>query len=68
LKTLNEKIPIHIIAGVNNNGSALIVRKDALSSGSLSGKTVAIPGFGTVQDIVLRMYAESIGVKVHLKK
>jgi len=63
LKRINEDIKIRIVAGVNNEGSAIVAR-DAKSLRELVGKKVAIPGFGTVQDFLLRKAAEKEGIKV----
>ncbi len=63
LKRVNDDVPIRIVAGVNNEGSAIVAR-DASSIKQLAGKKVAIPGFGTVQDFLLRMAAEKAGVAV----
>ncbi len=62
LKRVNDDIRIKIIAGANNEGSA-IVAKDAKSLEELAGKKVAIPGFGTVQDFLLRIAAEKAGLE-----
>lgn len=62
LKRVNDGISISIIAGANNEGSA-IVAKDAKSLEELAGKKVAIPGFGTVQDFLLRIAAEKAGLE-----
>jgi NitT/TauT family transport system substrate-binding protein len=63
LKRVNDDISISIIAGANNEGSA-IVAKDAKSLEELAGKKVAIPGFGTVQDFLLRIAAEKAGLEI----
>ena len=63
LKRVNDDVPIRIIAGVNNEGSAIVAR-DASSIKQLAGKKVAIPGFGTVQDFLLRMAAERAGITI----
>lgn len=67
LKRINDNIRISIIAGANSEGSA-IVAKDVSSIESsieeLAGKKVAIPGFGTVQDFLLRMVAERAGLRI----
>lgn len=59
---------IGIIAGVNYNGSALVVRKDSgiHSIKDLEGKTVAYPGFGTVQYFLVLMAAEKEDVSVEV--
>ncbi|MBO8179446.1 MAG: ABC transporter substrate-binding protein [Archaeoglobus sp.] len=63
LKRVNDNIGISIIAGANNEGSA-IVAKDVNSIEELAGKKVAIPGFGTVQDFLLRIAAEEAGLEI----
>ncbi len=63
LKRVNDDVRISIIAGANSEGSA-IVAKDASSIEELAGKKVAIPGFGTVQDFLLRMVAEKAGLEI----
>jgi len=68
LKSINEDISIKIIAGVNNNGSALVINKGLSKSGSLNNKVIATPGFGTVQDFIVRMYADDNNIKIELKK
>jgi NitT/TauT family transport system substrate-binding protein len=64
LKRINDDIRIRIIAGANNEGSAIVVREDIKNFEDLRGKTIAIPGFGTVQDLLLRIAAEKYGMKV----
>jgi len=64
LKRVNDDVRIKIIAGVNNEGSAIVVREGINSFEDLRGKTIAIPGFGTVQDFLLRIAAEEHGMKV----
>ncbi len=63
LKRINDNVKIRIIAGVNNEGSAIVVRKGINSFEDLKGKKIAIPGYGTVQDILLRIVAK----KYHLR-
>ncbi len=63
LKRINDGVDIRIVAGVNSEGSAIVAR-DAGSVRDLAGKKVAIPGFGTVQDFLLRMAAERAGIGV----
>ena len=63
LKRINEDIKIRIVAGVNNEGSAIVV-KGINSVQSLAGKKIAIPGFGTVQDFLLRMVVDKAGLKL----
>ncbi len=63
LKRINDDIRIRIVAGVNNEGSAIVVRGDINSPKDLAGKTVAIPGFGTVQDFLMRKVLSEGGLK-----
>ncbi|MFQ6001147.1 MAG: ABC transporter substrate-binding protein [Anaerolineae bacterium] len=69
LKRINDKTPIRVLAGANNVGSAIVVRSDSGidSLEGLAGKTIATPGFGTVQDTLLRMVAEQVGLTIQLK-
>jgi NitT/TauT family transport system substrate-binding protein len=55
LKRIEANVNITIVAGVNAEGSAIIARSDLVDVSDLEGKEVAIPGFGTVQDILLRI-------------
>jgi len=48
-------VDIQILASVNNEGSALIVRRGIGRIEDLKGKSVAIPMVGSIQDILLRM-------------
>lgn len=66
LKRINEDVKIKIVAGVNNEGSAIVVRNGVNSVKDLAGKRIAIPGFGTVQDFLLRMVANKTRLKVEV--
>lgn len=68
LKSINEKIPISIIGGANNNGSAIITSQELKKRGTLANSIIATPGFGTVQDLILRIYAAEEGIQVRLKE
>jgi len=53
----NQTAKVVAVAQVNTEGSAIVVSRDSLdikSLENLSGKTVAVPGYGTVQDFLLR--------------
>ncbi len=63
LKRVNDDVKIRIIAGANSEGSAIVARS-ANSIKELAGKKVAIPGFGTVQDFLLRIAAGKAGLKI----
>lgn len=61
------KSPKHeIISGAVNGGAVLVVRKDSgiNSIKDLAGKTVAIPTFGSTQDIALMKALKDAGLKV----
>ncbi|MDN5347141.1 MAG: sulfonate transport system substrate-binding protein [Clostridia bacterium] len=67
LKRVNDNIPIKVIAGANEEGSALVVKKEINSIKDLAGKTIAIPGVGTVQGFLLDRIAEQAGLEVQVK-
>jgi NitT/TauT family transport system substrate-binding protein len=61
------KNPAHeIVAGAVNGGAVLVVGKDSgiESVEDLAGKTVAIPTFGSTQDIALMKALQDAGLKV----
>ncbi|RLI76971.1 nitrate ABC transporter ATP-binding protein [Archaeoglobales archaeon] len=66
LKRINEDVKIRVVAGVNNEGSAIVVRDGINSVKDLAGKKIAIPGFGTVQDFLLRMVVDKAGLKLEV--
>ena len=53
---LNKAADVKIIAQANLEGSAIVVHKSSGIKGlqDLAGKTVAVPGYATVQDFLLR--------------
>ncbi len=61
-----KETTIKIIAGVNYEGSAIVIRSglDVNSMKDLEGKTLAYPGPGTVQHFLILMAAEQDGAKV----
>ncbi|MDI3488632.1 MAG: sulfonate transport system substrate-binding protein, partial [Methanosarcinales archaeon] len=69
LKRINDDVKIRIIAGANNEGSSIVVgaQSGINTPAQLAGKTIATPGFGTVQDFILRQLAEENGLRVVLK-
>ncbi|MHA1720200.1 MAG: ABC transporter substrate-binding protein [Promethearchaeota archaeon] len=60
----NPGANITVLAGVNVNGSALIVRNDpAIQNGSdLAGLKIAVPARNNMQDFILRMILNNSGV------
>ena len=69
LKRINDKTNIHIVAGANNEGSAIVVRADSdiYNTSDLQGKTIATPGVGTVQDFIVRQVASDENLTIVLK-
>lgn len=69
LKRLNDGIAIRAIGGSNNEGSAIVVGKNSSiqSVSDLAGKTVAIPGLGTVQGYILDLAARQNNLRLQAK-
>jgi len=69
LKRMNDGIPVRVIAGANNEGSAIVVGKNSAiqSVRDLAGKTVAIPGLGTVQGYILDLAARQNNLRLQAK-
>ncbi|MCZ7355772.1 MAG: ABC transporter substrate-binding protein [Candidatus Methanoperedens sp.] len=62
---INDNGKLYIISGVISGGTALVVRKDSdkHSINDLSGSTIATPGFGSIQDVVMRKMFEGFEIK-----
>jgi NitT/TauT family transport system substrate-binding protein len=62
--TANKSAKVKAVALANAEGSSIVVRKDSAISvvKDLAGKTVAIPGYSSVQDFLLRKALEAAGV------
>lgn len=60
----NRFASVKVVALANSEGSAIVVRKDSTIRDikDLSGKTVAIPGYSTVQDFLIRKVLERKGI------
>lgn len=69
LKRINDNIPINVIAGANNEGSGLVVRGDLSinTTADLKGKTIAVPGVGTVQYTLLEKALKEKGLRPVIK-
>jgi NitT/TauT family transport system substrate-binding protein len=69
LKRVNDDISINVIAGAVENGSGLVVGLDVDTSNitTLAGRTIAIPGIGTVQHAILEKLLEQAGLRSVLK-
>jgi len=55
---------VEVIAGMNNEGSIIVVANNITSLKDLSGKTVGFPGPGTIQHVLFLMAADKEGLKV----
>lgn len=55
---------VGVIAGMNNEGSVIVVANNITSLKELSGKTVGFPGPGTIQHVLFLMAADKEGLKV----
>ncbi len=62
---INNNGRVRIIGGVNSGGSSLIVRADSdiSSIDDLNGATIATPGFGSCQDVVMRKMFEGFEIR-----
>ncbi len=63
----NKTADVKVIAQVNKEGSAIVVRKNSKIKhiSQLAGKSIAIPGHSTVQDFLLRKALNKYGIKVN---
>jgi NitT/TauT family transport system substrate-binding protein len=55
---------VGVIAGMNDEGSVIVVARNITSLKDLRGKTVGYPGQGTIQHVLFLMAADKEGVKV----
>ncbi len=62
---INDNGKLYIVGGVNSGGTALVVRADSdiRSIDDMSGSTIATPGFGSIQDTVMRKMFEGFEIK-----
>lgn len=58
---------IRIVAGATSGGASLVVRPDITSPAQLKGKKIASPQTGGTQDVALRTYLLSQGLKTDLR-
>ncbi len=66
----NKTADVRVIAQVNKEGSAIVIKKDSKIKhfSQLSGRSIAIPGHSTVQDFLLRKALNKYGIKVNKVK
>ncbi len=55
---------VGVIAGMNDEGSVIVVASNITSLKDLEGKTVGYPGQGTIQHVLFLMEADKEGIKV----
>ncbi len=69
LKAVNDDVRTAVVAAANDEGSALITKpQDGINTLSdLDGKRVAIPGAGTMQDLLLQKLAAQQQLRVTIK-
>ena len=62
---VNENGNVYVINGLNSGGSSLIVRADSdiRSIDDLNGRTIATPGFGSIQDVILRKMFDEFTIR-----
>jgi NitT/TauT family transport system substrate-binding protein len=58
---------VTIVSLANTEGSAIIARSGINTIADLKGKTLASPGPGTIQDLMLRVFAQKYGLVVKPK-
>lgn len=66
LKSVNDRVPIAVVAGANQEGSALVTKAGIDRVEDLAGLRVAIPQVGTVQYVLLLELLERHGLKFRL--
>ncbi|GAA4479924.1 ABC transporter substrate-binding protein [Microbacterium panaciterrae] len=57
---------VRVIAGATSGGAALVVRDGITSASDLKGKTLASPQLGNTQDVALRTWLTSKGLKTNV--
>lgn len=60
----NDDARVGVIAGMNNEGSVIVVANNITSIRDLRGKTVGFPGPGTIQHVLFLMEADKEGLTV----
>jgi len=66
LKSVNDRVPIAVVAGANQEGSALVTKAGIDRVEDLAGLRVAVPQVGTVQYVLLLVLLERHGLKFRL--
>ena len=63
---LNDNGKLRVINGVNTGGTSLVVRADSNISSidDLNGSRIATPGFGSIQDVIMRKMFEGFEIEI----
>ncbi len=62
LRALSQGADLKIVASANLEGSALVARLDIENVRGLDGRTVGTPGLGTIQNAMLSMVENRLGI------
>lgn len=60
----NPGVQAKIVAQANSEGSAIVVSDEILTIDDLKGKTIGIPGEGTIQYLLLQVYLRDNGLEL----
>lgn len=62
---VNDNGKVFVISGLNSGGTSLVVsaNSDIQSIDDLTGSTIATPGFGSIQDVILRKMFDGFTIK-----
>lgn len=62
---VNDNGKVFVIGGLNSGGTSLVVSEDSdvRSIDDLTGSTIATPGFGSIQDVILRKMFDGFTIK-----
>ena len=62
---VNDNGKVFVISGLNSGGTSLVVSADSniRSIDDLTGSTIATPGFGSIQDVILRKMFDGFAIK-----
>jgi NitT/TauT family transport system substrate-binding protein len=62
---VNDNAKVYVINGLNSGGTSLVVRADSdiHSIDDLNGGIIATPGFGSIQDVILRKMFDGFTIR-----
>lgn len=64
---LDQDVPLRVVAWNHTDGSALTVGPDITEVGDLAGRTIAIPFWHSIHNIVLQMLLRDAGIRPIIK-